>query len=79
MSYIANPYRYNKMEYRRCGESGLKLPVLSLGLWHNFGHVDNFENGRNILRLAFDRELLILIWQTITGLLLVVLKKILAG
>jgi L-glyceraldehyde 3-phosphate reductase len=54
MAYIANPDRYKKMEYRRCGESGLKLPVLSLGLWHNFGHVDDIENCRNILRLAFD-------------------------
>jgi L-glyceraldehyde 3-phosphate reductase len=54
MSYNAHPDRYNKMEYRRCGNSGIKLPVLSLGLWHNFGHVDNFENCRNILRLAFD-------------------------
>jgi len=42
------------MEYRRCGNSGLQLPVLSLGLWHNFGHVDLFDNYRNILRLAFD-------------------------
>ena len=42
------------MEYRRCGNSGLKLPVLSLGLWHNFGHVDMLENCRSILRLAFD-------------------------
>jgi L-glyceraldehyde 3-phosphate reductase len=54
MSYNAHPDRYKKMEYRRCGNSGIKLPVLSLGLWHNFGHVDNFENCRNILRLAFD-------------------------
>jgi L-glyceraldehyde 3-phosphate reductase len=54
MSYTAHPDRYKKMEYRRCGNSGIKLPVLSLGLWHNFGHVDNFENCRNILRLAFD-------------------------
>jgi L-glyceraldehyde 3-phosphate reductase len=54
MAYIANPDRYKKMEYRRCGESGLKLPILSLGLWHNFGHVDNIENCRSILRLAFD-------------------------
>jgi len=54
MTYVANPKRYDKMEYRRCGKSGLKLPSVSLGLWHNFGHIDNFENGRNILRLAFD-------------------------
>lgn len=42
------------MAYRRCGNSGLVLPVLSLGLWHNFGHVDVLENCRSILRLAFD-------------------------
>ncbi len=42
------------MEYRRCGNSGLQLPELSLGLWHNFGHVDVLENSRAMLRLAFD-------------------------
>jgi L-glyceraldehyde 3-phosphate reductase len=42
------------MEYRRCGNSGLKLPAVSLGLWHNFGGVDTLENCRNILQLAFD-------------------------
>ncbi len=42
------------MEYRRCGNSGLKLPLISLGLWHNFGKIDNFENCRNILHTAFD-------------------------
>lgn len=42
------------MEYRRCGNSGLKLPAMSLGLWHNFGHVNDFENSRNLLRTAFD-------------------------
>ncbi|MFD2521444.1 L-glyceraldehyde 3-phosphate reductase [Emticicia soli] len=54
MSYIANPERYEKMTYRRCGKSGLKLPAISLGLWHNFGGVDVFENYRAILRTAFD-------------------------
>jgi len=54
MPYTANPDRYKTMEYRRCGNSGLKLPVLSLGLWHNFGHVDQFSNYRSILQLAFD-------------------------
>jgi L-glyceraldehyde 3-phosphate reductase len=54
MSYTAATDRYKQMEYRRCGNSGLKLPELSLGLWHNFGHVDSFENCRKILRLAFD-------------------------
>jgi L-glyceraldehyde 3-phosphate reductase len=54
MQYIANPDRYQKMEYRRCGNSGLKLPALSLGLWHNFGDIDSLENARNILQVAFD-------------------------
>jgi L-glyceraldehyde 3-phosphate reductase len=42
------------MEYRRCGNSGLKLPAISLGLWHNFGQIDSLQNARDILRLAFD-------------------------
>ncbi len=54
MHYTANPDRYDKMQYRRCGRSGLKLPALSLGLWHNFGQVDTLENARTLLRLAFD-------------------------
>ena len=54
MQYTANEQRYQTMEYRRCGNSGLKLPAISLGLWHNFGHIDNLENARNILRVAFD-------------------------
>jgi L-glyceraldehyde 3-phosphate reductase len=54
MQYVANPARYQSMEYRRCGHSGLKLPALSLGLWHNFGYIDSLENARNILRVAFD-------------------------
>ena len=54
MFYKANKDRYTNMEYRRCGNSGLKLPILSLGLWHNFGDVDDYENDRNILRTAFD-------------------------
>ncbi|HVX49016.1 MAG TPA: L-glyceraldehyde 3-phosphate reductase [Chitinophagaceae bacterium] len=52
--YVANAKRYTGMQYRRCGKSGLKLPAVSLGLWHNFGHVDVLENCRSILRLAFD-------------------------
>src|SRR5580765_6991551 len=47
--------RYDKMLYRRCGRSGLKLPAVSLGLWHNFGDIDNQETARDILRLAFDK------------------------
>src|ERR1700742_1832126 len=54
MSYRPNPTRYDSMEYRRCGRSGLLLPAVSLGLWHNFGHVDVLENSRAILHLAFD-------------------------
>lgn len=54
MSYHADPKRYTKMQYRRSGQSGLKLSAISLGLWHNFGHVDQLENSRNILKLAFD-------------------------
>lgn len=54
MSYSPSPARYQSMQYRRCGKSGLQLPVVSLGLWHNFGHVDRLENCRKILQLAFD-------------------------
>ncbi len=54
MVYTPNPQRYETMEYRRCGRSGIRLPAVSLGLWHNFGHVDMLENGRAILHLAFD-------------------------
>ena len=54
MHYLPNPARYEHMPYRRCGRSGLKLPAVSLGLWHNFGDVDTLANGRAILRLAFD-------------------------
>ena len=52
--YIANEQRYATMQYRRCGKSGLRLPAISLGLWHNFGGVDVFENGRAMVRRAFD-------------------------
>ena len=54
MNYLPNTKRYDNMQYRRCGNSGLKLPAISLGLWHNFGHVDTLENSRAILKLAFD-------------------------
>lgn len=46
--------RYDDMTYRRCGKSGILLPAISIGLWHNFGHIDRIENGRNILKTAFD-------------------------
>ena len=54
MTYIASAQRYQQMEYRRCGRSGLMLPAISVGLWHNFGHVDIYRNCLDILRLAFD-------------------------
>ena len=52
--YISNENRYDKMIYNRCGKSGLKLPALSLGMWHNFGSVNNLENMKKILFTAFD-------------------------
>ena len=54
--YVADDKRYDSMQYRRCGRSGIKLPVISLGLWHNFGTTekDSFENSRAMLRRAFD-------------------------
>ncbi|RKD92106.1 L-glyceraldehyde 3-phosphate reductase [Mangrovibacterium diazotrophicum] len=54
MSYLANPARYETMPYKRCGRSGIKLSAFSLGLWHNFGGVDVFENGRAMIHRAFD-------------------------
>ncbi len=54
LTYIADDKRYEKMKYNRAGKSGLKLPAISLGLWHNFGGVDTYENGRAILQRAFD-------------------------
>lgn len=52
--YVPNPQRYQEMQYNRCGNSGVLLPKISLGLWHNFGFFDSFENARNILKKAFD-------------------------
>jgi len=54
MNYTPASSRYDKMQYRRCGRSGLLLPAISLGLWHNFGGVDSFENAQAMLRRAFD-------------------------
>ncbi|MFT6064533.1 MAG: L-glyceraldehyde 3-phosphate reductase [Paraglaciecola sp.] len=53
-NYVAAENRYEKMNYRRTGNSGLLLPELSLGLWHNFGDQDNFKNAINLLKCAFD-------------------------
>ncbi len=54
MNYLPNESRYQSMQYNRAGRSGLKLPAVSLGLWHNFGGVDNFSNSRAMLLRAFD-------------------------
>jgi L-glyceraldehyde 3-phosphate reductase len=54
MTYVPSPDRYDRMPYRRCGRSGLLLPAVSLGLWHNFGHDKPLDDQRAILRRAFD-------------------------
>ena len=54
MTYLPSDTRYDTMLYRRCGRSGLMLPAISLGLWHNFGGVDTFENARAMVLCAFD-------------------------
>lgn len=54
MQYLPSASRYETMKYNRCGNSGLMLPAISLGLWHNFGGVDVFENARGMVRRAFD-------------------------
>lgn len=54
VEYRAIEERYDEMLYRRCGKSGILLPAISLGLWHNFGYLDNLEKSRRILRTAFD-------------------------
>ncbi|MEO8062662.1 MAG: L-glyceraldehyde 3-phosphate reductase [Pseudomonadota bacterium] len=54
MDYLPADSRYKSMRYNRVGASGVRLPAISLGLWHNFGDVDVFQNGRNIARRAFD-------------------------
>ena len=55
MPHLAAPTRYdNPSFFRRCGRSGLKLPAISLGLWHNFGDVDRHENSRALILRSFD-------------------------
>ena len=54
MNYTASDKRYNQMQYRRCGKSGIQLPAISLGLWHNFGDVDDAKKFRQTLHTAFD-------------------------
>ena len=54
MKYEASEKRYDNMQYNYCGDSGLKLPALSLGLWHNFSETDNYENMVDIIKTSFD-------------------------
>ena len=54
MTYVANPARYERMPYRRCGKSGLKLPAVALGLWHNFGDNKAYDNSRKMVLESFD-------------------------
>ncbi len=54
MPYVASSKRYTEMEYRLCGRSGLRLPLISLGLWHNFGNNKPFDNCQAMLRHAFN-------------------------
>ena len=54
MTYVAAEDRYESMTYRRVGRSGVKLPLISLGLWHNFGDATPFQTQRDMLRQAFD-------------------------
>lgn len=54
MAFVARDDRYDSMVYKRCGRSGVKLPAVSLGLWHNFGHVDTLDNSRAMILRAFD-------------------------
>ena len=60
-NYSADEHRYDEMQYQRCGRSGILLPKVSLGFWHNFGGVDPFERSREITRYAFER--LRIIWM----------------
>ncbi len=53
-NYTPSPKRYDEMKYRRCGQSGIKLPLVSLGLWHNFGTNDSYDNAREMVQTAFD-------------------------
>jgi L-glyceraldehyde 3-phosphate reductase len=54
MDYQPDAFRYDRMEYRRCGNSGIKLPLISLGLWHNFGKIDKYEICKDVVHTAFN-------------------------
>lgn len=74
--YSPAPGRYeNGMKYRRCGKSGILLPEISLGLWHNFGDVNTFANSLSMAHYAFDKGIPILTLPTITVLPAALQKK----
>ena len=76
--YQPQQERYNQgMQYRRCGKSGVLLPAISLGLWHNFGEVEPLPRSMEMLHYAFDQG--ISIWPTITARLMVLPKKLLVS
>ena len=77
--YQADEKRYEEMKYNRCGASGLLLPAVSLGLWHNFGSNGNFDNMQDMCHTALTMALHILIWQTIMDLYRAVRRRILDG
>ncbi|BCQ46232.1 hypothetical protein ERHA55_37590 [Erwinia rhapontici] len=79
MVYQADAQRYETMTYHRCGRSGLKLPAISLGLWHNFGDSTRVDNSRDLLRHAFDNGITHFDLANNYGPLRVRLKKILAA
>ena len=62
--YTADEKRYDTMRYNRCGRSGLKLPVVSLGLWHNFGDFSSYDNMKQMCFTALTMASLTLTWQT---------------
>ena len=74
--YIANKERYETMKYNRCGKSGLLLPAFSLGLWHNFGSNDSYDNMVDLLQQLSTLVLLTSTLQTITVRIRAVPKKI---
>lgn len=77
--YQADKTRYDSMKYFRCGASGLKLPAVSLGFWHNFGDTGVFENMRNMCFTAFDRGIThFLTWPITTARSLAAPRKTLA-
>ncbi len=74
--YTADSKRYETMQYNRCGASGLKLPIVSLGLWHNFGDTGCYDNMKAMCRTAFDHGITHFDLATITDLLTEALSAI---